>query len=152
MKKYAFLLLVAFLAISPTFAVGNSSSTQIIAVVGASVAVTTDLPASTSIDVTQTQSDLGSVVIKSNTTGSWTITVTSLNAGNMKGESTSTNYPYTVSIASIVNQSLSSPRTATITGTGTLTYPLTAFYATAASLNLAADTYKDTITVTVATL
>ncbi len=152
MKKFVLFAIVALLASTPVFSAGNTSSTQIIAVVGASVGVTGDLPATTTIDVTATQASLGSVTITSNTTGSWTITVHSLNGGYMKGESLSNHYDYTVSIASINNLSLSADRTATITGTGVLNYPLTAYYATASSLGLAADTYKDTITITVATL
>jgi len=144
-----------FLPLSaPVFAVGSNSSTQIIAVVGASVAVTGDLPASKTIDVTATQAPIGSVTITSNTTGSWTITVHSNNGGYMKGEALEGHYNYTVSIASIANQSLSSDRVATITGTGVLEYPLTVYYTPAASVvpTLAADTYKDTITITVATV
>ncbi|HWR12111.1 MAG TPA: hypothetical protein VN445_09830 [Rectinemataceae bacterium] len=152
MKKFVLLSMVLLLASVSAFAAGSTSSTQIIAVVGASVAVTGDLPATTTVDVTATQASLGSVTITSNTTGSWTITVHSLNGGYMKGESLSNHYPFTVSIASISNQSLSADRTATVTGTGVLNYPLTAYYSTASSLGLAADTYKDTITITVATL
>lgn len=152
MKKFVLFAIVALLASTPIFALGNTSSTQIVAIVGASVGVTGDLPATTTIDVTATQASLGSVTIKSNITGTWTITVHSLNGGYMKGDSLSNHYDYTVSIASINNLSLSADRIATITGTGELTYPLTAYYATASSLALAADTYKDTITITVAAL
>ena len=155
MKKFVLLAVVAILASVPVFAAGNTSSTQIIAVVGASVAVTGDLPTTTTIDVAATEAALGSVTITSNTTGSWTITVSSAHAGKMVGETLAGEYPYTVSIASLNKVSLSASlatRTATVTGTGVLSYPLKAFYSTAASLSLAADTYKDTITITVATL
>lgn len=153
-KSLLVLLAILSLSVPAAFAAGSSSSTQIVAIVGASVAVTGDLPSSTTIDVSQTTANLGTIRITSNTTGSWTITVSSAKAGKMIGETLLGEYPYTISLGTILNAvSLSTPKVANISSvTGVIDYVLTVQYATAASLNLAADTYKDTITVTVATV
>lgn len=153
MKKFALLSMVLLLASVSAFAAGSTSSTQIIAIVGSNVAVTGDLPATSTVDVAATSANLGSVIITSNISGSWTITVSSANLGHMEGETLGGDYPYTVSIASLDKVSLTSSRSATVTtGVGATSYTLTAYYTPAATLGLAADTYKDTITIAVAAL
>lgn len=149
MKKWilALFVVVAFIASLP--AQSSSSSTQIIAIVGVTDVISGKLPATTIIDVNLTQTPLGSISINANVGGSWTLTLHSANGGKMIGVATKSEYPYTVSIASIDKRSLSADRSITVTGSGMKNYPLTAHYSPAATLGLAADTYKDTITITV---
>lgn len=157
MKKFALAALVALLVSVPAFAAGSSSTTQIIAIVGNTVSITSALPTSTTIDVTATSSAIGSLTITSNTTGNWSISVTSANNGNMKGDNTAGLYPYKITLAPSTgaaifeNQSIGTGLSTTLTtGVGAVTYNLTALYSTASSLGLAADTYRDSVTVTVA--
>ena len=159
MKKFALLAIVALLVSAPVFAVGSSSTTQLVAVVGNTVTITGALPTSKTIDVTATSSEIGSLTITSNTAGNWRISVASTNSGNMKGDNTAALYPYKITLAPSAgtaifeNQSIGAGLTTTLTtGVGAVTYNLTALYATADSLGLAADTYRDSITVTVVAL
>jgi len=159
MKKFlAILPLVAIVAAIPAFA-ANSTTTEIIAVVGKTVAITGGLEPTKTIDVTATSTLIGSITIRSNTSGNWTISVTSVNQGVMKGDTTSANYPYRITLAPssgtpiFENQSIGAGLSTTLTtGIGNITYTLTALYDTAESLGLAADTYRDSITLTVAAL
>lgn len=159
MKKFALAALVALLISAPAFAVGSSSTTQIVAIVGNTVTVTGALPASTGIDVTATSASLGSITILSNTAGNWQISVSSTHNGVMVGDNLAGNYPYKITLAPssgsaiFTNQSIGTGLSTTLTtGIGSVTYNLTALYATASSLSLAADTYRDAITVTVTAL
>ena len=159
MKKFALLAIVALLVSAPAFAVGGSSTTQLVAIVGNTVTITGALPASKTIDVTATSSEIGSLTITSNTAGNWSISVTSTNNGNMKGDNTAALYPYKITLAPSVglaifsNQSIGVGLSTTLTtGVGAVTYNLSALYATATSLGLAADTYRDSVTITVAAL
>lgn len=159
MKKFVLLAVAALLVSVPVFAAGSSSTTQLIAIVGNTVTVTGALPASKTIDVTATSSAIGSITISSNTAGNWTISVTSTNNGNMKGDSTAALYPYKITLAPssgtaiFENQSIGAGLSTTLTtGVGSVTYNLSALYATASSLGLAADTYRDAVTITVAAL
>lgn len=159
MKKFALAVLVALMVSVPAFAAGSSSTTQIIAVVGNTVTITSALPTSTTIDVAGTSSSIGSLTITSNTTGNWSISVTSTHSGNMVGDNTAGLYPYKITLAPSTgtaifeNQSIGTGLSTTLTtGVGAVTYNLTALYSTASSLGLAADTYRDSVTVTVAAL
>jgi hypothetical protein len=159
MKKFVLIALVAIVASVPVFASGSSSSTQIVAIVGNTVTITSALTPSTTIDVTSTSASIGSISITSNTAGNWSISVTSAHNGKMIGDNLSGEYPYKITLAPSTgsaifeNQSIGSGLTTTLTtGIGAVTYNLTALYSTASSLSLAADTYRDTITITVAAL
>lgn len=159
MKKFALAALVALLVSVPAFAAGSSSTTQIIAIVGNTVTITSALPTSATVDVAATSASIGSITITSNTSGNWTISVTSAHSGNMVGDSTAANYPYKITLAPSTgtaifeNQSIGTGLTTTLTtGVGAVTYNLTALYSTASSLGLAADTYRDSVTISVAAL
>lgn len=157
-KLFGLVLLIAVTAVA--FAAGTSSSTKIIAIVGEQVAVTGDLPESTVIDTASDNADLGSVTIKANTNGTWQITVHSVNGGYMLGQTQNMQYPYTVALINDANAqvllqgSLASDLVATLTGAGTYAFRLKAFYQPAASIvpALAADTYLDTVIITVSML
>jgi hypothetical protein len=155
MKKLCIALsMLAVITAVPVFA-ADTSSTQIVAIVGKSVSITGTLPTSTSIDVTATSTGLGTVTIVSNTTGSWKITITSTNGGYMLGDASASHYLYTVDFGTVLTGvSLASPQVVTVTGTGTLTYALKANYTPAATYTptLVADTYRDSIMISVAAL
>ncbi len=155
MKKFVLFAIVALLAAVPVLA-DDSSSTEIIAIVGENVVISADLPSTTTIDVTLTQAALGTLTVVSNTASAWNIEVSSLHGGHMEGDSTGADYGYTVSLQApggtyVLDQvSLSSAQSRAVTpGIGSFVYTLTAQYATAASLGLAADIYRDTITIEV---
>jgi hypothetical protein len=77
----------------------------------------------------------------------------------MKGDNTNGSYPYKITLAPssgpaiFENQAIGAGLSTTLTtGVGNVTYTLKALYDTADNLGLAADTYRDSITVTVAAL
>ena len=153
-KLFVALSMLAVIAAVPVFA-ADSSTTQIVAIVGKSVSITGTLPTSTSLDVTATSANLGTVTIVSNTTGSWKITISSKNGGYMLGDTSAGHYLYNINFGTVLTGvSLATPQVVTVTGTGTLTYALQAAYTPAATYTpaLVADTYRDDITISVAAL
>ena len=155
MKKFfaAALILIAAAAYG-----ANSVSTIIQGVVPEMLTITTDMTPTTSVDVFNSSSTLlGYINVFSNRAGKWTVTITSTNAGSMKGVTpgNADSYPYTMKFGTLSNISLTTPYVMEMSGKTTTdgsAYSLTVEFQNYWNLRtpVSPDTYRDTITVTIA--
>lgn len=154
-KKYFTILLLMLALATATWAQGTSS-TRIIAVVGASgFTLESDFPSTAYIDVVnQNSASLGNVTIKGRIAGTWTIRITSANGGRMRGDSAGNGflYPYLFSFGTDSAIDLAKEYVY-ITGAGIIqaTYPIGISFRRVAEIDPLppSDTYRDSITVTV---
>ncbi|HEY9054950.1 MAG TPA: hypothetical protein VIO60_09035 [Rectinemataceae bacterium] len=155
MKKYFF---AAFLVLASSAFAANSVSTIIQGVVPEMLTITTNMTPTTSVDVFNSSSTLlGYINVFSNRAGKWTITVTSTNSGSMKGitPGNADSYPYTLKFGTTSNISLTTPYVIEMSGKTTTegsAYSLTVEFQNYWNLKtpVSPDTYRDTITVTIA--
>jgi len=156
MKKF---FVLAILLISLTTVYGDSSvSTIIQGVVPEMLTVSTNMTPTTSVDVfNSSQTVLGFINVFSNRLGNWTITITSTNAGAMRGTTAGNTdlYPYTLKFGTKSDISLATPYTIEMSGKTTTdgaAYSLGVEYKNFWNLTqpVSPDTYRDTITVTIA--
>ncbi len=157
MKKLALAaVLILFVSLNATAI--ESVSTIIQSVVPEMLTISTDMVPTTNVDVfTADNSDLGSINIFSNRAGNWTITVTSTNGGMMKGVTAgNTNtYPYTLNFGTEENISLSTPFVVRMSGKTAnqgLSYKLGISFQNFWNMAtpISPDTYRDTLTITIA--
>lgn len=157
MKKLSLAALL-FLMIA-SFAFGAESVTTIIqGVVPELLTISTDMGGTSTIDVFNTSSaTLGYINVFSNRTGNWSITVTSTNGGHMAGITAGNTdvYPYTLKFGSVEPIDLSTPYVLKMKGQTTkdgITYEIGIAFQNfwALSTPLSPDTYRDTITITIA--
>jgi hypothetical protein len=157
MKKFALAFLLLFSILSLSFG-AESVSTVIQGIVPELLTIGSDLVATTNVDVFNSESTiLGFINIFSNRAGNWTITVASTNGGAMRGISAGNNdsYPYTLTFGSREDISLSSPFVFNMSGRTTSegsAYQLGIDYQNFWDLStpVSPDTYRDTLTVTIA--
>jgi hypothetical protein len=156
MKKF-FVLAVLFASLSLVYG-ENSVSTILQGIVPETLTITTTMTPTTTVDVfNSSQTALGFINVFSNRTGNWTITVSSTNAGQMKGVTAgnSDSYPYTLKFGTTSNINLSTPYKVEMSGKTTTdgaAYSLGVEYKNFWNLPspVSPDTYRDTITVTIA--
>jgi hypothetical protein len=157
MKKL-FVAWVLPLVLMAHVAGAQSVSTIIEGVVPQMLTISTDMSAVTSIDVFNTSSTfLGFINIFSNRQGKWTITISSNNAGAMRGTAAdnSDSYPYTLRLGETSNIDLSDPYVIEMygqTNSDGLQYQLAIDFQNFWELPIpvSPDTYRDTITITIA--
>jgi len=157
MKKSVLAILLCIALVSAVHAV-DSVSTVIEGIVHEMLSITTDMGASTTIDVFNSSTAfLGYINVFSNREGKWTITVSSTNAGIMRGSNAGNNdiYPYSLTFGSTRNIDLSTPfvlelsgKTSTEGSAFALGIDFENFWNLANPV--APDTYRDTITITIA--
>ena len=155
-KSLAFWLL--FLVLLSYGAVAQSVSTIIEGVVPQMLSISTDMSAITSIDVFNTSSTfLGFINVFSNRPGKWTITISSNNSGAMRGATAdnSDSYPYTLRLGDASNIDLADPYVIEMygqTSSDGLQYQLAIDFQNFWELPVpvSPDTYRDTITITIA--
>ena len=155
MKK---LFLFAILLTSFASAYGQSSVTTIVqGIVPQILKVSSEIIPVTNVDILNSnQATLGYINVFSNSTGNWKITISSTNAGQMRGI-TSGNadvYPYTLKFGTTSNINLSTPYTLEMSGSTTTNgaaYSLGVEYQNFWNLSapVSPDTYRDTITITI---
>jgi spore coat protein U-like protein len=112
----------------------------------------------TTVDVfNSNQTVLGYINVFSNRSGNWTITITSTNAGAMRGVTAGNTdiYPYTLKFGTKADINLATPYTIEMSGKTTTdgaAYSLGVEYQNFWNLTqpVSPDTYRDTITVTIA--
>ena len=156
MKK--FLIPAIFLFFLASAYGGTSVSTIIQTIVPETLAVNSDMATTMTVDVfNSSKAILGYINIFSNRTGKWTITISSMNAGSMKGAAAGNSdaYPYTLKFGTQSNISLATPFSIEMSGK-------TAAEGTALPLGVdfqnfwdmgspvSPDIYRDTITITIA--
>ena len=150
MKKFLLVVGVVLFVAAPTFAV-TTMSTTLQAVIGASLSITTTIPAVKTIDVAQNSTTLGNITISSNC-NNWTISLHSDNGGKMLFLTNA--YPYTLTFGSESGIDLSTgDHTITKTAPQSATSSSVSIqYTKAADLTsaLPAGTYEDTLTITLA--
>ncbi len=157
MKKFFLLLLVLFLTLSSVSG-ADSVSTILQARITELLTITTTMTATTTVDVFNTSTTiLGFVNLFSNRVGGWTITVTSSNNGSLRGVSTGNpdTYPYTLSFGAERGINLQSPYVMDMSGQTSgdgLSFQLSIDYQNFYNLAtpVSPDTYRDTLTVTIA--
>jgi hypothetical protein len=155
MKKALAVLLLALLPFS--FAIADSASslftTQVKATVDYTLTLTPSFGAVSAITPGATSTSIGTIAITSNLNG-WTLVIKSANGSKMIREGGTQEYPYRLTLGSeVANYDLATDLTVTKNGAQpatTLEVILT--YATAASLNLPAGVYVDTLTFTLTAL
>ncbi|MCX7026481.1 MAG: hypothetical protein NT061_03105 [Spirochaetes bacterium] len=155
MKKCCIL---AVLLISLTLAYGeNSINILLRSNVPETFIITTSITATTSVDVfNSSETILGYINVLSTQSEDWTITVSSTNAGRMKGDTAGNTdtYPYTLKFGATSNISLATPFSVRIPGktTNEAAYSLAVEFQNFwnSPTPVSSDTYKDTITVTIA--
>lgn len=175
MKKYVLVALIGLLLSAPLFAITDTTSTQIRAVVSADLYVSSDLalgPQDVIVDGEGGTKQLGTFKVVSNVAGLWRITVSSINKGRMKADGIATMYPYTFAVRSssggplvtevssgdTLSGNLGDGTTAAnkevdvSTGVAEVTYYLEVTTASASSLGIPAGVYEDTITITISTI
>jgi hypothetical protein len=157
MKKFCLLLLVLFLSLSSASG-ADSVSTILQARITELLTITTTMTATTNVDVFNTSTTiLGFVNFFSNRVGGWTITVSSSNNGSLRGVSTGNPdaYPYTLTFGNTRGIDLSNPYVMDMSGQTSgdgLSFQLTIDYQNFYDLAtpVSPDTYRDTLTVTIA--
>ncbi|MFZ2636856.1 MAG: hypothetical protein WAZ99_03580 [Rectinemataceae bacterium] len=159
MKKFTLIAIFAVLGAVSVFA-ASTSTINIVATVGSTLSLTSTVPTTAiNLDVVGGSStSLGNITVFSNSPGNWKITVHSVNGGKMVGETVGNTgvYPYLFVFGTEGAKDLASDyvlaKTGT-TGSSGITYALSITYANYATLNptVQADTYSDTITVTIET-
>ncbi len=155
MKKALAVLLLALLPLS--FATADSASslftTQVKATVDYTLTLTPSFGSVSAITPGATSTSIGTIAITSNLNG-WTLVIKSANGGKMIRENGSQEYPYKLTLGSErSNWDLATDLTVTKTGAQpATTLEVILNYATAASLNLPAGVYVDTLTFTLSTL
>jgi hypothetical protein len=156
MKKY---IPLAILLSCITWVYGETSvSTILQGVIPEMLTITTTMTPTTNVDVfNSSQTVLGYINVFSNRSGNWTITVTSMNAGHMRGISAGNSdvYPYKLKFGATSNIDLSTPYQVEMSGKTTTdgaAYSLGVEYQNFWNLTspVSPDTYRDTITVTIA--
>lgn len=155
MKKALAVLLLALLPISLAVADSASSlfSTQVKATVDYTLTLTPSFGALSAINAGATSTTIGTIAITSNLNG-WTLVVKSANGGKMIRENGNQEYPYKLTLGTeAANWDLKTDLPVRKSGAQpATTLEVTLTYSTAASLNLPAGIYVDTLTFTLTAL